>query len=1060
MRPKTGIRLGAWALAVCLCVTTAMPGGALADPQAAPLSQKGTLSGTVRVYLSSLSGINTLSLTVDGSYTAGGESVSGSAKVSYESGQLYLTVGGAKRNMGQQFFLRKQSGTGIKIAQARNPANWYNGDMEFAIRNGKLYPIAHVYMEHYLYGVLPYEMGSAFPLEALKAQAVAARTYTVKAMQKNAAYYDVVDTTTDQVYRGLGTGIDKFKQAVNETGGVVAMYNGAYVGGYYTATNGGQTEAVKNIWGGSAYPYLGVQDDPYDLANSASNAKYFMINASGSGNGAMDGILRGKAAAQLGTSSGAVTITNISDVRAHSPMYPAPSRLYTKLDVSMTANGVPVTVTLDFFSELKSQLGLGMNSTKSELLSVDRVPSGFCLVARRYGHGVGMSQRGAQQMANQGFGYREILGFYYPGCNLVQYSFTNNGAGGTDDIPDLPSATAAPQTPVDPSQSSATVTLSNPSSWLNLRNDPNTGAMVLAQLMHGQTLEVVSTDGTWCQVRYGQLTGYVMQSFLTFSGGEPTLPTDPASPADATATPDPGQATATPAPDQSGAYTVSVWLQDIGSKLNLRSAPSTSASILTRLSHGTLLEALAEEGAWLRVRYGFSEGYVMASYVMRAQGAPQATATPAPDGEATPAPSAPQEGGNAIVSVSPGTTLNLRLEPNASSKILTTMRSGELVQWKPYSTDWVQVNYGAHQGYAMRIYLMLQESAAQPTATPAPTGEATATPDPSQATATPDPSQATATPAPSQTAQPKLAIVNLADPRGKLNLRSAASGSAKVIGTVPNGEAVEVVQRGDAWTEARYYNLQGFLSNAYLLFAQGVPAAPSEPTMPPQSTPTPPQSTEAPASATQAPPAQQTLQPANEELVVVATSLNLRADASTSARRLAELPYGARLTVLQKFSGWYLVQRQNLTGYVAAEYVQRADAFTAVASVASERTQTVQTQTQAVQTQATQEPAPEIAQPTEPPQPTPAPQHAEPPSALDVLGVNEGIVKPLPGETLIQAYKEANLEKPCWKIRAEEVLIVLAYEGEQQEWCEVWFGEETCFVRTELLQLKLPLPID
>jgi len=308
----------------------------------------------VRVYLSSLSSQTALTLTVDGSYSINGDasrmlSRGGSVRVSYESGQLYLTANGSTQNMGAQFFLRRHQGSGInglKIAQSASPNSLYNGDFEFAVRNGRMYPIVHVFMEDYIRGVLPYEMGSSFPLEALKAQAVAARTYTVQAMNKRAAYYDVVDTTADQVYRGLSVSSDRYEQAASGTAGVVALYNGQCVGGYYGASNGGQTESIKNVWGNSSLPYLGVRDDPYDLANPGSTTRSFIVYASGSPLGPLESLIKSKVAAKLTaqgtfTAAGDVSIGGISRVTAHTPMYPAPSRLYTKVDMTISGSASP-----------------------------------------------------------------------------------------------------------------------------------------------------------------------------------------------------------------------------------------------------------------------------------------------------------------------------------------------------------------------------------------------------------------------------------------------------------------------------------------------------------------------------------------------------------------------------------------------------------------------------------------------------------------------------------------------------------------------------------------------
>ena len=102
-------------------------------------------------------------------------------------------------------------------------------------------------------------MGSSSALEALKAQAVAARTYTLRAMNANASkVYDVVDTTADQVYNGSPAERDRAAEAVDATRGIVAMNDGKLTGTYYTASNGGQTESARNAWGSSGVNYLTV----------------------------------------------------------------------------------------------------------------------------------------------------------------------------------------------------------------------------------------------------------------------------------------------------------------------------------------------------------------------------------------------------------------------------------------------------------------------------------------------------------------------------------------------------------------------------------------------------------------------------------------------------------------------------------------------------------------------------------------------------------------------------------------------------------------------------------
>ncbi len=1021
-------------LSGCMCALLMwMATPALATPTAAPLTTQSTsLSGTVRVYLSSLSGKTSLSLTVDGVYSINGDSSrvltrGGTVKVTYESGQLYLTVSGSKQSMGSQFFLRRHSGSGIngiRISEATSPGNWYNGDLEFAVRNGRMYPIVHVYMENYIHGVLPYEMGSTFPMEALKAQAVAARTYVVQAMNKRAAYYDVVDTTTDQVYRGVTGSNDRYVQAASETAGIVAMYNGSYVGGYYTASNGGQTEAVKNAWGNSSYPYLGVQDDPYDLANTASTVKSFVIYGSGSGLGSLESSLKSKVASKLSalgisTSSSAVSIGAITNVEAHTPMYAAPSRLYTKVDMTVSAWGsssrsgssTSVTVTFDYFSELESLLGLSINGTKNELVSVQASGNNFLLLSRRYGHGIGMSQRGAQQMANTGLSYQQIIGFYYPGCNLVQYSFSNEQRGGVDEG-SVPTVTQQPQMPVEEGQGVATVTLSSPSSWLNLRESASTGAPVLAQIMHGEQVTVRTSDGVWCQVTYGSLTGYVMRDYLTFqSSGDGTATPAPSDGSDGATD---GATEPTPAPGVNGVlYLAMVTLQDYNGKLNMRSAPSTSAGILARLSSGTVLEVLGTEGQWLRVRYGYTEGYVMASYTVSA-GNPSPTATPAPttSGAPTSAPTGEPGGGWGTVAVTGGTTLNLRLEPNTLSTVICRMPDGAQIQWQPLDATWAQVTYNGYTGYAMRVYLSLQSDSSQSTPTPAPTASG-------------DP-----TPVPSAAPSAQTAIVSLSSASARLNMRASASGSGQVLGTIPNGAIVEIVNYGGSWCEARYYALQGYLSTPYLLFVNtSVTPAPSS----------------APSSAPTVAPTQNST--ALTDLIVTATSLNLRASPSTGGRKLAEIPYATRLTQLEQLVGWYRVQWLMLDGYVSAAYVRSADA--AITTPV----------TQPPAATATPAPSGDTSQADPTPAPTAAPTATPKPSQSSGVrpAENQGVVTPLNGSASAAVYNSYKDRSPVMHIAAGEVLKVVGYAGDNgdaAEWCEVLYYDLHCFVRTEDLVLE------
>ena len=432
----------------------------------APLERSAaTRNGMVRVRLLSI-GSNPASLTVtavgamavSGGQTmalANGEQIS----ISHSSatGEIRLTRGGETVSMGREMALRRrQTDGGFRIAQARRPQNVYPGDLHLVskLESGtyRLYVVANVYIESYLYGVVPYEMGSSSALEALKAQAVAARTYTLRAMNANASkVYDVVDTTADQVYNGSPAERDRAAEAVDATRGIVAMNDGKLTGTYYTASNGGQTESARNAWGSSGVNYLTVKDDPFDRMNPYSSTRKMTIYAAfshASQNQTLTRLLQAKAPD--------ATILRIEAVTPHTPKYAAPSRLYTKLDFDVTAlvDGETrrLTLTFDIFSELESALNLSINTTKNELWSVKADGETFVLTVRRYGHGIGMSQRGAQQMANLGYTYDQILGFYYENCVRMQYTFTHTILPPVGDAPVTATEVPATISPAAPNQ--------------------------------------------------------------------------------------------------------------------------------------------------------------------------------------------------------------------------------------------------------------------------------------------------------------------------------------------------------------------------------------------------------------------------------------------------------------------------------------------------------------------------------------------------------------------------------------------------------------------------------
>ncbi|MCL2627873.1 MAG: SpoIID/LytB domain-containing protein [Oscillospiraceae bacterium] len=170
---------------------------------------------------------------------------------------------------------------GIRPINDARPSTHFRGDQYFGgFRferrvSTALTVVNIVELEDYVQGVVPYEMSPNWPLEALKAQAICARTYALSQLNKhNTAHgFDLCNTMDCQVYRGRNNASNNSNTAVTSTAGMVVTYNGALAQTFYVSSHGGASENNENIWAGTPLPYLrGVIDDYEDrIASLISN---------------------------------------------------------------------------------------------------------------------------------------------------------------------------------------------------------------------------------------------------------------------------------------------------------------------------------------------------------------------------------------------------------------------------------------------------------------------------------------------------------------------------------------------------------------------------------------------------------------------------------------------------------------------------------------------------------------------------------------------------------------------------------------------------------------------
>lgn len=254
--------------------------------------------------------------------------------------------------------------------------------------------IDSVPLEEYIVGVLAGEMPVSFDIEALKAQAVAARTYVMKRLVNNKNNdYDIVDTTLNQVYldneelkqnwgNNYTSYINKLKKAVLETSGEYITYDGNIIDALFFSTSVGATENSEEIFV-SALPYLRSVDSSWDAEVSpvfSENNTFYLkdfynkLNLSYSNSLTVEPLET--------TSTGRIKTIKI--------------------------NGVTFTG-----SSVASKLGI-----RSDYFSINQSNETITVITKGYGHGVGMSQYGAEAMAKKGYTYDEILKYYYKDVDI------------------------------------------------------------------------------------------------------------------------------------------------------------------------------------------------------------------------------------------------------------------------------------------------------------------------------------------------------------------------------------------------------------------------------------------------------------------------------------------------------------------------------------------------------------------------------------------------------------------------------------------------------------------
>jgi stage II sporulation protein D len=328
--------------------------------------------------------------------------ITGPVEVSPVAGEL--AVNGLRRS-GPLLIRGRNSDLTVAIAEngltdALRQDLVVTGTIQVLPRGKGLLVVNEVDLEEYVKGVVPSEMSPSWHLEALKAQAVAARSYALYQRMMNAGReYDLMAGTQDQVYRGRNRVEQRVQEAVEATRGLVLTHRNAPILAAFSSTAAGPTEDAINVWS-KDLPYLKGVDCPFD-----ANSPYYQWRV-------------------------AIKLQELEASLKRSGMVVGTIASVTPFTFSRAGRVTALRI-LHSQGELilrgeELRRAVGYTTIPSALFEVESVGREVVLVGRGAGHGVGLCQWGAKELAELGYPFGSILQYYFPGTQLQERRLTES----------------------------------------------------------------------------------------------------------------------------------------------------------------------------------------------------------------------------------------------------------------------------------------------------------------------------------------------------------------------------------------------------------------------------------------------------------------------------------------------------------------------------------------------------------------------------------------------------------------------------------------------------------
>ncbi len=314
---------------------------------------------------------------------------------------------------GKQISVKAQGSDSLVIIGTSRGKRRYRGSITVEQEENYLRVINQLPLEEYLYGVIKWEISPDWPMDALYAQAIAARTYALKKIEESSyqeQLHHLSATVNDQVYGGFESEDPRIQEAVDMTRGKVVTYQGDLINAFYHSCCGGYTVSSNDVWGGEDFVYLRVGPDEFCEQSPYYHWEWEIKRSE----------LR-RILFEQGFPSGIIYRLRVVS-RAQDLSFAEGGRVTGLFWEHQGGNSPKRPMTGKDFRELINTW-FGTDELRSALFNEVRLYSKegmsyFFFQGRGSGHGVGMCQWGAKGMAEQGYSFEEILRFYYPETSI------------------------------------------------------------------------------------------------------------------------------------------------------------------------------------------------------------------------------------------------------------------------------------------------------------------------------------------------------------------------------------------------------------------------------------------------------------------------------------------------------------------------------------------------------------------------------------------------------------------------------------------------------------------